>query len=107
MAEVVEDMKGLAIGTITSKSAWRSFKDWQLVVVDSSTSSSYIFGVGPGETYTSEKHGSDENGEGTQEKPYKTVLEALRRAGQEPFPAIFVDGKTEDKVCMNNVTWWK
>jgi len=66
-----------------------------------------MFGVGPGETYTSEKNGSDENGEGTQEKPYKTVLEALRRAGQEPFPAIFVDGKTEDKVCTNNVVLWK
>ncbi|XP_057365804.1 asparagine--tRNA ligase, cytoplasmic-like [Daphnia carinata] len=53
--------------------------------------------IGPGETYTSEKNGSDEHGNGTQEKPFKTVLEALRRAGQEPFPAIFVDGKSEDK----------
>ncbi len=54
--------------------------------------------VGPGELYTSEKTGSDENGDGTQDKPFKTVLEALRRAEKEPFPAIFVDGKTEGKV---------
>lgn len=56
--------------------------------------------LGTGELYTSEKNGSDENGEGTQEKPFKTVLQALRHAGKEPFPSIFVDGKSDDKVYL-------
>ena len=63
----------------------------------------FTFLIGPGELYTSEKTGSDENGDGTQDKPFKTVLEALRRAEKEPFPAIFVDGKTEGKVHYNLV----
>lgn len=54
--------------------------------------------TGSGELYTSEKHGSDESGDGTQEKPFKTVLEALRRAQQEPYPTVFVDGKSDEKV---------
>lgn len=41
--------------------------------------------------YTSEKFGNDETGDGTEKNPLKTVLEALRRAGSEPFPAIYVD----------------
>ncbi|CAD5118452.1 DgyrCDS7159 [Dimorphilus gyrociliatus] len=46
------------------------------------------------EVYTSEKRGSDETGDGTKEKPYKTVLKALLVSG-EPFPSLFVDGQDE------------
>nr|CAG4646116.1 EOG090X030S [Macrothrix elegans] len=53
--------------------------------------------LGPGEIYTSEKNGSDESGNGSQEKPFKTILQAMRHAGKEPLPAIFVDGKSDDK----------
>lgn len=42
--------------------------------------------------YTSEKVGSDESGDGTQRKPFKTVLKAMLKAGGEPFPVIYVDG---------------
>ncbi|XP_060587329.1 asparagine--tRNA ligase, cytoplasmic-like [Ruditapes philippinarum] len=45
------------------------------------------------EIYTSESVGSDEGGDGSAVKPYKTVLQAMRHAGQEPFPTIYVDGK--------------
>ncbi|CAH1252787.1 NARS [Branchiostoma lanceolatum] len=48
-----------------------------------------------GELYTSEKEGNDDSGDGTQGKPFKTVLQAIRHAGKEPFPAILVDGKKE------------
>lgn len=46
--------------------------------------------------YTSEKYGSDETGDGTDAKPFKTVLQAMRSAGSEPFPMIFVDSKIEE-----------
>lgn len=45
--------------------------------------------------YTSEKHGSDENGNGSESKPFKTILKAMRAHGSEPFPIIYVDGKEE------------
>ncbi|KAL3277722.1 hypothetical protein HHI36_013065 [Cryptolaemus montrouzieri] len=45
--------------------------------------------------YTSDKFGSDENGYGTESKPFKTILQAMRKAGKEPFPVIYVDGKTD------------
>ncbi|XP_078589414.1 asparagine--tRNA ligase, cytoplasmic-like [Branchiostoma floridae x Branchiostoma japonicum] len=48
-----------------------------------------------GELYTSEKEGNDDSGDGTQGKPFKTVLQAIRHAGKEPFPSILVDGKKE------------
>lgn len=48
--------------------------------------------------YTSEKRGSDESGDGSEGKPFKTVLQALRAAGQEPWPTIFVDAKEDGKV---------
>uniref|UniRef100_A0A1B6DJG9 Asparagine--tRNA ligase, cytoplasmic n=1 Tax=Clastoptera arizonana TaxID=38151 RepID=A0A1B6DJG9_9HEMI len=51
-------------------------------------------GLGDG-IYTSEKFGSDDNGNGTESQPYKTVIQAMRHAGKEPFPAIFVDSKEE------------
>lgn len=47
--------------------------------------------------YTSEKSGNDESGLGTEEKPFKTILQAMRHAGTEPFPVIYVDGKENVK----------
>ncbi|XP_013193306.2 asparagine--tRNA ligase, cytoplasmic [Amyelois transitella] len=45
------------------------------------------------EIYTSDKNGDDTTGNGTEEKPFKTVLQAMRFAGKEPFPTIYVDAK--------------
>nr|QBH73676.1 aspartyl-tRNA synthetase [Franklinothrips vespiformis] len=50
-----------------------------------------------GEIYTSDKHGSDETGDGTAAKPLKTILQAMRQAGSEPFPVIYVDAKEDGK----------
>ncbi|XP_026488564.2 asparagine--tRNA ligase, cytoplasmic [Vanessa tameamea] len=50
-----------------------------------------------GEIYTSEKTGSDSTGDGSAENPFKTVLQAMRHAGKEPFPTIYVDSKDEGK----------
>ncbi|XP_045192433.2 asparagine--tRNA ligase, cytoplasmic-like [Mercenaria mercenaria] len=47
------------------------------------------------EIYTSESVGSDETGEGSAARPFKTVLQAMRYAAKEPFPTIYVDGKEE------------
>ncbi|XP_012281903.1 asparagine--tRNA ligase, cytoplasmic [Orussus abietinus] len=49
------------------------------------------------EIYTSEKNGSDENGSGTEAKPFKTILQAMRHAGKEPFPVIYQDSAEEGK----------
>ncbi|XP_026470313.1 asparagine--tRNA ligase, cytoplasmic isoform X2 [Ctenocephalides felis] len=46
-----------------------------------------------GELYTSEKNGSDETGDGTADRPFKTILQAMKHAGKEPFPTIYVDAK--------------
>jgi asparaginyl-tRNA synthetase len=48
-----------------------------------------------GEIYTSEKRGNDETGDGSEKKPFKTILQAMRHAGKEPFPTIYVDAKDE------------
>jgi len=48
--------------------------------------------------HTSEKDGCDETGDGTESKPFKTVLQAMRSSGAEPFPPIMVDSKEEGKV---------
>jgi len=53
--------------------------------------------IGSGELYSSEKHGNDETGDGSSEKPFKTVLQAMRHAGKEPFPTIYVDGKRKER----------
>lgn len=45
--------------------------------------------------YTSDKDGNDETGNGTEATPYKTILRAMKHAGKEPFPTIYVDGKDE------------
>uniref|UniRef100_A0A182NDW2 Asparagine--tRNA ligase, cytoplasmic n=1 Tax=Anopheles dirus TaxID=7168 RepID=A0A182NDW2_9DIPT len=47
------------------------------------------------ELYTSEKRGNDETGKGTSEEPFKTILQAMKHAGKEPFPTIYVDSKDE------------
>ncbi|XP_063896406.1 asparagine--tRNA ligase, cytoplasmic [Helicoverpa armigera] len=51
-----------------------------------------------GEIYTSDKNGSDETGDGTEAKPFKTIIQAMRHAGKEPFPTIYVDAKDDTKV---------
>ncbi|XP_050079282.1 asparagine--tRNA ligase, cytoplasmic [Anopheles maculipalpis] len=48
-----------------------------------------------GELYTSEKRGNDETGKGTSDEPFKTILRAMKHAGKEPFPTIYVDSKDE------------
>lgn len=50
-----------------------------------------------GEIYTSEKNGNDEKGDGSENNPFKSILQAMRYAGKEPFPVFYVDGKTEGK----------
>lgn len=47
------------------------------------------------EIFTSHKYGSDETGDGSESKPFKTILQAMRHAGKEPFPVIYVDAKEE------------
>lgn len=47
--------------------------------------------------YVSEKHGCDETGDGTPEKPFKTVLKVMHYAVKEPFPEVYVDAKDENK----------
>lgn len=48
-----------------------------------------------GEIYTSEKRGSDETGDGTEGKPFKTIMQAMKHHGKDPFPTIYVDAKDE------------
>ena len=47
------------------------------------------------ELFCSEKEGNDETGAGTKENPVRTILQAMKIAGKEPFPSIFVDAKVE------------
>ncbi|XP_056105188.1 asparagine--tRNA ligase, cytoplasmic-like isoform X2 [Rhinichthys klamathensis goyatoka] len=47
------------------------------------------------ELYVSDKHGSDVDGDGSEQKPFKTPLKALLFAGKEPFPVIYVDSQKE------------
>ena len=54
--------------------------------------------------FTSEKHGSDENGDGTEGNPFKTVIQAMRCAKVEPFPVIMVDGKGENAVSATQAS---
>ncbi|XP_031465075.1 asparagine--tRNA ligase, cytoplasmic [Phasianus colchicus] len=49
------------------------------------------------ELYVSEREGNDSSGDGTQKKPFKTVLKALMTAGKEPFPTIYVDSQKENE----------
>uniref|UniRef100_A0A665W6E8 Aminoacyl-transfer RNA synthetases class-II family profile domain-containing protein n=1 Tax=Echeneis naucrates TaxID=173247 RepID=A0A665W6E8_ECHNA len=47
------------------------------------------------ELYVSDKCGSDQDGDGTEQKPFKTPLKALMFAGKEPFPTIYVESQKE------------
>jgi len=49
--------------------------------------------------YISEK-GSDVDGDGSEAKPFKTLLQAMRSAGKEPFPVMYTDGKDDDQVLL-------
>lgn len=51
--------------------------------------------ISVGELYVSDKCGSDQDGDGTEQKPFKTPLKALLFAGKEPFPTIFVESQKE------------
>jgi len=53
------------------------------------------------EIYTSELRGSDESGEGTYKVPYKTILQAMRRHGKEPFPTIYQDPKPDSDAAKS------
>lgn len=50
------------------------------------------------ELYTSESRGDDSTGDGSKDKPVKTILQAMRIAGAEPFPTIYCDAKQEGQV---------
>uniref|UniRef100_A0A1X7SYY6 Asparagine--tRNA ligase N-terminal domain-containing protein n=2 Tax=Amphimedon queenslandica TaxID=400682 RepID=A0A1X7SYY6_AMPQE len=47
--------------------------------------------------YTSDKEGDDSTGDGTESKPFKTVLQALRAGGSDESSLIMVDAKSDDK----------
>ncbi len=51
------------------------------------------------EIYTSEARGSDECGEGSFKVPYKTILQAMRRHGKEPFPVLYQDAKPDSEAA--------
>jgi asparaginyl-tRNA synthetase len=55
------------------------------------------------EIFTSEKSGSDDAGDGTEGNPFKTVLQAMRHAGKEPFPVIYMDAKDDSKVMATQL----
>ncbi|KAF4102640.1 hypothetical protein G5714_017440 [Onychostoma macrolepis] len=63
------------------------------------------------ELYVSDKQGSDLDGDGSEQKPFKTPLKALLFVGKEPFPVIYVDSQNEgerwaviSKTQMKNTT---
>jgi len=55
--------------------------------------------------YTSETRGNDEAGEGTYRVPFKTVLKAMKQAGKEPFPAIYVDVKADSDAAKSGAKY--
>lgn len=46
--------------------------------------------------------GDDLNGNGKEDQPFKTILQAMKHHGSEPFPIIYVDskGEGEDKYAI-------
>ncbi|XP_041436978.1 asparaginyl-tRNA synthetase 1 L homeolog isoform X1 [Xenopus laevis] len=51
----------------------------------------------PEEMYISDREGNDSTGDGTKEKPFKTILKAMLVAGKEPFPTFYVDSQKENE----------
>ncbi|KAM5194661.1 asparagine--tRNA ligase, cytoplasmic [Mantella aurantiaca] len=49
------------------------------------------------EMYVSDKEGDDTTGDGTKEKPFKSVLKAMLTVGKEPFPVFYVDSQKENE----------
>lgn len=56
---------------------------------------SLIFGIDA--IYTSQKNGNDETGDGSESNPFKSILQAMRYAGKEPFPSIYQDSQDSGK----------
>lgn len=50
--------------------------------------------------YISEAHGNDETGDGSELKPVKSLLQAMRIAAEEPFPGFYGDGKDGEKWTL-------
>ena len=48
--------------------------------------------------------GSDESGDGTYKVPYKTILQAMKRYGKEPFPEIMQDSKPDSEAAKEGRT---
>ena len=55
--------------------------------------------------YTSDSRGSDEAGEGTYEKPFKTVMKGVKHVGKEPFPPIYVDVKPDSDAAKRGAKY--
>ncbi|CAG0891707.1 unnamed protein product [Darwinula stevensoni] len=53
--------------------------------------------------FISEKVGDDTTGDGSEKKPFKTLLKAMHHAGKEPFPPFMTDGK-DDKMLWEVVS---
>ncbi|CDW51875.1 Asparaginyl-tRNA synthetase, cytoplasmic [Trichuris trichiura] len=49
------------------------------------------------EIYISESTGSDDTGDGTSKKPFKTLLHAMKFVGVEPFPTFLADVPGEEE----------
>ncbi|KAL3182161.1 hypothetical protein MRX96_022881 [Rhipicephalus microplus] len=50
--------------------------------------------------YISEAHGDDKTGDGSELKPVKSLLQAMRIAAKEPFPQFYGDGKDGEKWTL-------
>ena len=55
--------------------------------------------------YTSDSRGSDEAGEGTYEKPFKTVMKGVKHVGKEPFPPIYIDVKPDSDAAKRGAKY--
>lgn len=57
----------------------------------------YILVLDMAPIFTSDKSGNDDSGDGSESKPFKTVLKAMHHSGVEQFPQIMVDSKDPEK----------